>query len=316
MRLGGGEHTSAMSHSLVSPDTAPAARLVGSGGEGGREEAFFFGPGGERMLGLLHLPAGPAAGAVLILSPIEAELLKNYPREVELARDLAARGMAVLRFHYRGAGNSDGASARLTLDSMIEDGRAAAEILRETRGNPRVGFLGTRLGALAAAALAREAGGAPLVFWEPVLDGERYFRELLRYRLMYELKEWTPDRPRPSTEGLFAELREQGHVELFGMVLHRALYESLEGRPLEETLGDRTSPVLLVQMGGAASLRPELGRFVERLGARGVPVDDARVGGDIAWWFDMDEAADPDLIRATREWFLRQLATRDEDPSR
>lgn len=301
-----------LSHDF-SHDTGRAVRTVVEDPAGGTEQAFLFGPGEERMLGLLHRPAGDVRGALLILSPIEAELLQNYAREVHLARALTPRGIAVLRFHYRGAGNSDGESDRLTLDSMIEDGRAALEVLREAVGPAPVGFLGVRLGALAAAALTRACGAAPLAVWEPVTDGAGYFRELLRYRLMYELKRWTPDRPRPSTQALLGDLKARGHVELFGFALHRPLHESLQGRRLEDELGDSAGPMLLLQMGGGDSLRPEHEKLATRLRARGVPVDDARVVGSTAWWFDKDEDVDPALTEATAQWLERRLIKPEQE---
>ncbi len=88
------------------------------------EAAEFFGPPGERMLGLAHLPTSAASG-VLVCSSIQAEFAKNYRREVLLARALARQGRAVGRFHYRGTGNSDGDSLDPILAVVTVGGLAA-----------------------------------------------------------------------------------------------------------------------------------------------------------------------------------------------
>ena len=53
---------------------------------------------------------------------------------------------------------------------------------------PVTGFLGTRVGAIVAAAQARERAGARLALWDPVLDGDGYVRDALRSRLMADMR--------------------------------------------------------------------------------------------------------------------------------
>lgn len=52
--------------------------------------------------------------------------------------------MAVVRFHYRGGGHSDGQASQVTHDSMVEDALAASEWLVEKTGIARIGLVGTR----------------------------------------------------------------------------------------------------------------------------------------------------------------------------
>ena len=69
-------------------------------------EVRYLGPEGARIITVTHRPAGPVRGAVVIASPIQSEYLKNNRREVLIGRELAERGIAVRRFHYRGMGLS------------------------------------------------------------------------------------------------------------------------------------------------------------------------------------------------------------------
>ena len=109
-------------------------------------EAAFRGDPGSRVLTFTHPPARPSGAGVVICSPIGAEHVQNQPRELELARALAARGLLVRRFHFRGTGDSDGQG--LTFDSMSEDSAAAARQLLDSGEVSRVAFVGTRLAAM------------------------------------------------------------------------------------------------------------------------------------------------------------------------
>ena len=62
-----------------------------------------------RLVGILTLPASPGPRGVLIVTGGPQYRAGSHRQFVLLARVLAARGMAVLRFDYRGMGDSEGA---------------------------------------------------------------------------------------------------------------------------------------------------------------------------------------------------------------
>lgn len=251
-----------------------------------RQECEFVGPRGQRMFVSRSAPLGPAVAGVVICSPIHAEFPKNYRREVLLSRTLAARGFAVQRFHYRGAGHSDGDSSQLSLQTMVEDARAATQQFIESTGLSEVAFLGTRLGGLVAAAVAAGFDAAPLALWEPVLEPSTYFREVLRARLMSELRQGTGDGN--SVQSLLDQLRTTGLVDVLGYPVERELYDSLVGRELEGGIGTHPRPILLLQFSLAKELRTEYLSLAQRLRAREFPVREAVVGSDEGWWFIQD----------------------------
>jgi alpha/beta superfamily hydrolase len=92
---------------------------------------------------------------------------------VKAARALCAAGMNVLRFDFRGSGESDGGFEEMTIEGEVADALAALERVRaEPTVDPdRVALLGLSLGGLVAAcAAARNGAVSALVLWAAVAD--------------------------------------------------------------------------------------------------------------------------------------------------
>lgn len=262
-----------------------SARLDGD--DGTITEASFFGPDSARRFGVTHLPAEPTGHGVVICSPLGAELLRNNRREVYLSRVLAAAGIAVQRFHYLGAGNSDGERAGLTVSSMMDDTELATERLRDVAGVDSVGFLGTRLGAMPAASSAASAGG-PLVLWEPVASGSRYFKELLRALLMVEMGKAEEGAPTRTTGDLAEQLRSDGTLDVAGFSIDLPLYEDAADRELSDLLTGAGRDALIVQMARSAKLKAPLRKVAEKWEADGHRVQVELVDHEEAWWFHIN----------------------------
>ena len=74
------------------------------------ESALGFDCAGERLLGIVARPQRPAAIGVVIIVGGPQYRVGSHRQFLLLARALAAAGHAVLRFDYRGMGDSDGAA--------------------------------------------------------------------------------------------------------------------------------------------------------------------------------------------------------------
>jgi uncharacterized OsmC-like protein/alpha/beta superfamily hydrolase len=72
-----------------------------------------------------------------------------------ISRELASRGIAVLRFDFTGIGESEGDFAGTDFSSNLDDLRAAVDFLRRTRSAPRL-LVGHSLGGAAVLAVAAE----------------------------------------------------------------------------------------------------------------------------------------------------------------
>lgn len=97
-----------------------------------------------------------------------------------MANHLAENGFNVLRFDYRGTGDSEGRFEDMRLDDWLEDIRDASAALVSHAGVSDVVLMGVRLGAtLALRAAARFAIAKTLVLWDLVEDGADYRTSLL-----------------------------------------------------------------------------------------------------------------------------------------
>ncbi len=101
-----------------------------------REQAFTFAVGADDLLGILH-PGDPGAGlGVVVVVGGPQYRVGSHRQFVLLARRLAAGGFPVLRFDYRGIGDSAGAAR--DFEAVDEDIRAAVDALVERSGVQRV----------------------------------------------------------------------------------------------------------------------------------------------------------------------------------
>ncbi len=87
------------------------------------ESALSFDCEGHTLAGILHAPARPCDVGVVVIVGGPQYRAGSHRQFVLLARDVASAGFAVLRFDYRGMGDSDG--ARRGFDAVTADVGAA-----------------------------------------------------------------------------------------------------------------------------------------------------------------------------------------------
>jgi pimeloyl-ACP methyl ester carboxylesterase len=148
-------------------------------------EAFFFGPGDQQIFASYHPPTG-GAGQVLtvICPPLFSDYMRTHLALRDIAAALAEKGQHVLRFDYRGTGDSFGELGEITVSKWLEDIALAVREGREISGSTEIRLLGVRAGALLACkSMGTSSDVRRLVLWDPVPDGADYLRALRRIQV-------------------------------------------------------------------------------------------------------------------------------------
>ena len=140
-----------------------------------------FRSGDQQVFGVLHVPESTPAPGIIMCHGFTGHKAETHRLFVEAARDFARNGLAVLRFDFRGSGDSGGEFHEMTVSREIDDARAALDFLtaRPEVDPARVGVLGLSLGGCVAACLAgADERLRALVLWAAVGHLERSFARL------------------------------------------------------------------------------------------------------------------------------------------
>jgi len=165
-----------------------------------KAEEVSFESEGQRISGILHLPDEKNPPCVIASHGLLSS--KNSEKYIALGERISREGMAMLRFDFRGMGESGGSEQDNTISKKVADLNAGVDFVRSYPGlGNRVGLMGSSLGGFVS--LIRASGDKEIhavVTWAaPIhLDdlrtknhGEDYplppdvfFEDLLRHRLV------------------------------------------------------------------------------------------------------------------------------------
>ncbi|MDN3638480.1 alpha/beta fold hydrolase [Simiduia curdlanivorans] len=144
-------------------------------------EAFFFGSSTHSLYGVYHPPAVATFNnqAVLLCGPVAHEAIRLHKALRFIATQLANAGFHVLRFDYRGQGDSAGNMDGVTPACWQEDIVCAIQELRDISMATNISIIGVRMGGLLAATLkSTPVKVSRLVLWDPWVAGEAYQAEI------------------------------------------------------------------------------------------------------------------------------------------
>jgi len=113
------------------------------------EEQFVnFMSGGERVAGMLHVPEKTPAPAIILCHGFTGHRIETHRLFVYTAREFCRRGFVVLRFDFRGSGESEGHFESMTVSREVEDLERALDWIlnREEVLKDKVGVVGLSLG--------------------------------------------------------------------------------------------------------------------------------------------------------------------------
>lgn len=182
---------------------------------------------GAFLYGCLHAPQVRSGKTGIVFVPAVGRERHRAYRELRwLARELADRGWPVLRFDFRGEGESAGSFSASTLSSRVTDVGAAIDELVSRTGVTEVCLIGFQLGAPIALAAAAAEGVSRLVLCDPVTNVKAYGRNLVRSNVVLQNQYF--GKADQGEEALRKTLAEGGTISVFGYPMGQALLAELE----------------------------------------------------------------------------------------
>jgi alpha-beta hydrolase superfamily lysophospholipase len=162
-------------------------------------EKVSFQSEGHRIAGILHLPDKKNPSCVIASHGLLSS--KNSEKYIALGERLSKEGMAMLRFDFRGIGESEGRIEDDTVSRRVADLDSAITFVKSYPGmGNRIALLGSSLGGyISLIGASRRMAIRAVVIWatpfhlddlgskgteQNPLPGEAFFRDLPRHRLL------------------------------------------------------------------------------------------------------------------------------------
>ena len=179
-----------------------------------QERAGYFPVSGAHLYTVLHEVKNPVA-RVLLVGPFASERHNSYLPWVRWARYLAAENVEILRYDYRGIGESTGVFEQMTFEDWSQDVRLLSGWLQDR--SPRVPFMlhGLGLGAVLAGRVFDEGIGDGLLLWSPPANANQALRAtLMRWVGLEQIFKFGDDRK--SASDYIHELEQGSPLEVDG----------------------------------------------------------------------------------------------------
>lgn len=206
------------------------------------ENAGYFNVSGAHLYTVLHEVTDPVA-RVLLVGPFASERHNSYLPWVRWARYLANRRIEVLRFDYRGIGESTGVFEETSFAAWCEDVRLLAEWLGSRPAQLPLVLHGLEIGAILAAKAFHNGAGDALLLWSPPASAHQALRSTLLRWIGLEHLYKPSDEVRPAAE--YIRLLEQGEsVEVEGYQWSSSLWQDSFDVSLPPSIVDDSTATL------------------------------------------------------------------------
>lgn len=117
-----------------------------------KEEFVFFLNKGERITGMLHIPKEIPVPGIIFCHGFTGNRVESHRLFVHAAREMCKRGFVILRFDFRGSGESEGLFENMTISEEVSDLKVAIDWFynREEVLKDKIGVIGLSLGGVIA----------------------------------------------------------------------------------------------------------------------------------------------------------------------
>lgn len=207
-----------------------------------QEHAGYFPVSGAHLYTVLHEVIDPVA-RVLLVGPFASERHNSYLPWVRWARYLAAEKIEVLRYDYRGIGESTGAFEEMTFADWSQDVRLLAAWLETRSPHAPLVLHGLGLGAILAGRAFDEGIGDGLLLWSPPENANQALRAtLMRWVGLEQIFKFGDDRK--SASDYIRELEQGSSLEVDGYCWSASLWQDSFHFTLPKTLASEESAAL------------------------------------------------------------------------
>jgi len=203
---------------------------------------------------------------VVIAPPLFEERKSAYSALRRVAQRLAAAGHAVMRFDYRGSGESGGTAALRRWEHLSQDVATVRKTLARLSGKRDSALLGLRAGATVALLETIRVGGEAVIALAPIVSGATQVR---LWRMRSKIKaELTVDAESQKSDVKSQRSTNSDVFDFDGFPVHPGFFEDVAKIDLVKDLGRLSCPGLIAQVSHREDAAPESVRLMETLGSR------------------------------------------------
>lgn len=254
------------------------------------ERPVVFENEGEQLVGMVHEPAegGGAKPGVMMLHGFTGNRIEQHQLFVKTARKLAQTGFYVLRFDFRGSGESQGQFSRMTVSGEISDALAAISWFKINTGvDPnKIAILGLSMGSCVAAYTAVQSDVKALVFWSGVAKTVEVFAQNTPYEVMRN------------------QAKQAGYIDFKGWQVGFSFIDELHSLDPLEVVQEYAGPTLVVHGSEDLVVPVEHGQcYYEQVGSEDkeiIIIEGADHTYNKAEW-------EQEVIIKTTDWLSRKL---------
>lgn len=238
-------------------------------------------------------------GIVVIAGPFAEEKKAAQRALVAASRTFAEAGYEVLRFDYRGTGDSGGTFAESDIEDWLNDLRAAIETARQMSDAP-ITLLGLRFGASLAWQIAAEVEVENLVLWEPITNGSSYARQnRQRSQIRAQMTHGSEAKTAQTTEGGF---------DFDGFFINEKLQSEMSALDLHLAPLPKAKRLLLLQISGSPRIKKPFDDLANRARAGGLATDVENVTVE-AFWSSIGLIDTSEVREKTLQWLEKSAPT-------